>query len=324
MRVTFVALLGLFAAGCAAASVPPTPVATAGISSPAASRPSQVSPEAREPTQTPRVPSPSDPPRATPIATTRSGEETRPGSYPAPRPDSFAHVITDDLRVRSKPEVSTSSKKYEPLLWEGALVWVAEGPVRASGYDWFRIVPMGEADLQYHPDPPPAGWVAAGKDGEPWIERWESSCETPLDTVSDFDWPPQGWIGLSCFGDRTVGFTAAATRWDIDCEENPELGLRPAWFRRCGESFVLDREGGFPDWERAPLFVTLAPEAQIDIDPTTTTNRWVDVRVTGHYDDARAQDCTQPADSDASAASVRVSAVHACRTRFVVTRLTPA
>ena len=36
-------------------------------------------------------------------------------SVPIP-PDTYARVVTDDLRVRSKPGVSEDSKKLEPLL----------------------------------------------------------------------------------------------------------------------------------------------------------------------------------------------------------------
>lgn len=97
--------------------------------------------------------------------------------------------------MRSKPEVSNESIKYEPLLWKGALAWVVAGPVRGSGYDWYRIDPLGEVDLQYNPDPPPEGWVAAAsKEGELWIADL-GLCDTsltPLDNVSDFDYPPQG------------------------------------------------------------------------------------------------------------------------------------
>jgi hypothetical protein len=89
----------------------------------------------------------------------------RPTALTAPRPDGFAYVVTDDLRMRSKPEVSDASGKYEPLLWKGALAWVAEGPIRGSGYDWYRIVPLGEVDLQYHPDPPPEGMGGGKRQG---------------------------------------------------------------------------------------------------------------------------------------------------------------
>jgi hypothetical protein len=214
--------------------------------------------------------------------------------------------------------------KYEPLLWEGALAWVIEGPVQGSGYEWYRIDPMGEVDLQYHPDPPPQGWVAAAsKDGEPWIADWRMCPLAPLDTVSDFDYPPQGLIGLSCNQSRTIEFVAMASRWEANCDDGDwRLLIEPAWFRGCGYRYVLDREGGYPQWERAPLFFTLAPEAEVDVSPAIETGEWTSVRVTGHYDDPRAQGCTLAERDDAvSEGPTDEDIVLSCRSQFVVTRL---
>ena len=84
-------------------------------------------------------------------------------SVPFP-PDTYARVVTDDLRIRSKPGVSDDSAKLEPLLQKGVWVVVLDGPVQASGYDWYLVqptIPRATA-AQY-----PFGWVAAaGKDGE--------------------------------------------------------------------------------------------------------------------------------------------------------------
>ena len=45
---------------------------------------------------------------------------------------------------------------------------VLDGPVQASGYDWYLVQPTIMSDTE---QPYPFGWVAAaGKDGEPWIE----------------------------------------------------------------------------------------------------------------------------------------------------------
>src|SRR4030095_16691388 len=93
---------------------------------------------------------------------------TSAASAGAVRPDTFARVAPDDLRVRTKPGVGADSIKLEPLLWKDALVFVIDGPVAASGYDWYLVKPMGEADVQHHPDPPQDGWVArGGRAGEP-------------------------------------------------------------------------------------------------------------------------------------------------------------
>lgn len=311
MRALAPLFVGLLAASCASTPPPSPPSSHAG-------EPLQPSAWlAAQATRTATVPAGSRP--------TKTVEPTAPSvaspvneAHAALGADSFVYVVTDNLRVRSKPEVSDESVKYEPLLWRGALAWVSEGPIRGSAYDWYLIHPLGEADLQHHPDPPPAGWVAeASKDGVPWIAEWGVPCPpTPLGTVSDFDYPPQGMIGLSCFGERTIEFVAMASRWNVDCGTGSSLlEIEPTWLRPCGDHIVLDVESGFAENERAPLFVTLAPDADVDVSPMIESRKWVRVRVKGQYDDPRAQDChvsSRPRDEP----TVRI-----CRSQFVVASL---
>jgi hypothetical protein len=311
-----VVFIGLLAAGCGSTQGPSAPTPTSGPSRGAAS----TSPDRTTST------APSRPSASQAIErTTPPAARPTPAEAPlAPRPESFVRVVTDDLRVRSKPEVSDQSVKYEPLLWKGALAWVTEGPVQGSGYDWYRIAPMGEADLQVHPDPPPPGWVAAAStDGEPWIADWGGCPSAPLDTASDMDWPPQGMIGLSCNGSRTIEFVAMASRWEAECEDGDRwLLIEPAWFRGCGDRYVLDGNGGFTQWERTPLFVALAPDAEVDVSRAIETGTWIRVRVTGHYDDPRARGCKlAERDGTVSEDPTDEGVVFSCRTQFVVTRL---
>jgi serpin B len=98
-----------------------------------------------------------------PIATPTSAPSVEP-AYLAP--GSMAVTISDRLRVRAQPRVSDDSARYEPLLPTGTELLVVEGPVQASGYDWYRVAPVsltlsgGAAE----------GWVAAADhDGTPWI-----------------------------------------------------------------------------------------------------------------------------------------------------------
>lgn len=106
-----------------------------------------------------------------------SGPSTSPAASvaigPTPSPESYAPTIggtvitvSDQLRVRSEPEVSASSKKYEPLLPLGTELRVLEGPVSRSGYIWYRVAPQSVELAGGVTD----GWVAiASADGEPWI-----------------------------------------------------------------------------------------------------------------------------------------------------------
>ena len=110
---------------------------------------------------------------AAPMSSAETSGSVPGDSVPIP-PDTYARVVTNDLRVRSKPGVSEDSKKLEPLLQKGVRVVVLDGPVQASGYDWYLVqptIPRATA-VQY-----PFGWVAAaGKDGEPWLESTNPEC----------------------------------------------------------------------------------------------------------------------------------------------------
>lgn len=80
-------------------------------------------------------------------------------------------TVTDDLRVRSRPEVSDASTKYEPTLFWGTRVAVEDGPVAGSGYWWCRVGLIDQT-LQGGVD---SGWVAvAAKEGDPWLIAGEA------------------------------------------------------------------------------------------------------------------------------------------------------
>ena len=73
--------------------------------------------------------------------------------------------------------MSDDSKKLEPLLQDGDRLLVLDGPVQASGYDWYQVKPLTR--LGAPSELAPLGWVAvAGKDGEPWIEQTAAACPT--------------------------------------------------------------------------------------------------------------------------------------------------
>lgn len=75
-------------------------------------------------------------------------------------------TVSDRLRVRSLPEVSDASIKYEPLLPLGTEIQVIGGPVSGSGYVWYEVTPVSLALS----DGIARGWVAmADKTGKPWI-----------------------------------------------------------------------------------------------------------------------------------------------------------
>jgi serine protease inhibitor len=81
-------------------------------------------------------------------------------------PGMLAVTVSDGLRVRSAPRVADDSLKYRPVLPVGTQLVVAAGPVNASGFDWYRVAPIG-VKLSDNAD---QGWVAvADHDGTPWV-----------------------------------------------------------------------------------------------------------------------------------------------------------
>ncbi|HEX9093677.1 MAG TPA: serpin family protein, partial [Coriobacteriia bacterium] len=79
---------------------------------------------------------------------------------------SLVVTVSDRVRVRSAPEVSDASVKFEPVLPLGTELRVIGGPVSGSGYVWYDVRPVSFtlAGAVDH------GWVAmADHDGEPWI-----------------------------------------------------------------------------------------------------------------------------------------------------------
>ncbi len=141
--------LALLAAGCAetplpsGSTVPGTPVPQGSVN------------------DGPAVSTPAPTPAVTPLPT------PTPSLAPAElAPGSAAITVSDRLRVRSQPRVSDDSARYEPLLPTGTELLVIEGPVRASGYDWYRVAPLS-LTLSGGVN---EGWVAiADHDGTPWV-----------------------------------------------------------------------------------------------------------------------------------------------------------
>jgi serpin B len=133
-------LITLFVSGCG--STVPTPSATTAIS--------------------PATPAP---PAASPSPSAAAVASPSP-MLVDPLLGSVVVTVTDRLRVRSAPEVSDTSIKYEPVLPLETELRVIGGPVSASGYVWYEVAPVSYALAHGIAH----GWVAmADHDGEPWI-----------------------------------------------------------------------------------------------------------------------------------------------------------
>ena len=286
----------LAACGSTAASVGPSASLEPSI---APSAPPTASP-APEPTPTPE---PSEPPV---------------DSVPIPS-DAYARVVTDDLRVRSKPGVSGDSTKLEPLLQRDTLVLVVDGPVQASGYDWYQVQPLARSDL----DEPvaPFGWVAAaGKDGEPWIEPDAVECPpvpTDLDGLANLSEISENYYGITCFSGDEISFTARLVTPDSWCGLGAETNWDPVWMGTCSAppNYLVrldDDDGGSAFW---PAW---SPDVDLGIAPPMESppDMWPQVRVTGMFDHPAAQSCRSRPDS-----KVDPEVILNCRRLFVVTSM---
>ena len=138
-------------------------------------------------------------PSAKPSAT------TAPTDREAIRVDGIATVVADSLRVRSAPNVGPESTKLSPLLSRRDLVYVVDGPVHASDYDWYQVQPVvtpNAAALDLF------GWVAAGDhEGAAWLELTPDPCSDDVDGYEKVaDMAPM--IRLACLRDNEISFTA--------------------------------------------------------------------------------------------------------------------
>jgi hypothetical protein len=260
---------------------------------------------------------------ATPAATPSPTPAITPTPSRAPAArfahDSFVMVSTDDLRVRTKPGVAASSVKLEPLLWRGAIAFVLDGPVAASGYQWYLISPLGEADLQQHADPPRLGWVAAaGKDGAPWLQKLVEPCGPNVlgYAPAEFDWPPSGFIALNCLGSKRHSFVADIGTRGPGCDVAPQV--TPSHFDVCGRLFFLADPDRDPAYFQV-LEVVLDPSIDVTRLKTLAPRSYLRVNVTGQYNHPSARTCRRTRDAGPMPPEL---VVLGCRSQFVVTRLT--
>ena len=230
----------------------------------------------------------------------------------------MAETIVDGLRVRSNPSISDDSHKYDPLLPLGTELYVLDGPVSASGYSWYEILPLTSRTL-------PRGWVAsAGRDGEPWLAAGTFDCP-PLPT----DFPslaalPKG-VGLVCF--PRVPITVQARLFDCNCDNTPGGFFTPNWFEMGAAHPIYlaqPKAARRPEWDdtiQLVLDATGQHPAVLPIGRYLDGTSWSQpavVEVTGIYDHPAAASCTF---TDWAVDDAKPVPTQECRLEFAVTRL---
>jgi hypothetical protein len=218
--------------------------------------------------------------------------------------DSMAEVVSGPLRVRSQPRIADDSIKFDLLLPSTESLFVVDGPVRASEYDWYLVVPMDT----YIP-PLGIGWVAAADhDGTPWLRSADLSCE-PDPTL--FEVTGMHYLdALSCYGSRDFTFTDVVKR--VGCGDGGPLGF-PQWM--CGRY----------QWGEPGFGASLALPP--DLEPAAFDSaQAIRLTVTAQLDDPVAKTCTgavhEGSTIDLELLSARV--VLDCRATFVASSVSPA
>jgi hypothetical protein len=232
--------------------------------------------------------------------------------------DTLAMVVTDDLRVRSKPRVAADSALRTPLLQKGRQVFVVDGPVQASGYSWYEVAPIqapGEfVEL-------PFGWVAAaGTDGEPWLAAGGSRCpEKPADVAAFLAVP--ALAGLACFGRHDLAISGRLARPEATCGVDIGWTIEPEWLASTcphPKFYLVD-----DDTTGASFGLVLNPGIDVaDLDPGTEPPDWLDVLVMGHFDVRAAATCHGVVTELGTVIELSpAEIVLSCRATFVVTRI---
>ncbi len=297
----------------------PSPTATAASATPAAT-----------PSASPPAPEPS--PLATdPVPATTALPPLVPGPL---RDDGLARVVVDRLRIRSAPDVSASSERLEPLLDSGTMLFVLDGPVEGSGYDWYQVAPLDGGPLyefikyrdEFKHRGSVTGWVArAARDGTPWIIGLDPECPDPGAFYEDLG-PLErlnSLVALSCYGKTTLQFRAQEADRSWAEGSGPEE-YSPEWL------IFADDTWGPPAFfdvssERHGSFDTAFDPARFpDGGPSIPSGSIWDL--TGHFDDPAARTCRIDFDpeiygQDYGAHRDPNPIILSCRTTFIVTEL---
>lgn len=236
------------------------------------------------------------------------------------RADTAAVTVDDGLRVRSLPEVSDRSEKFEPLLRAGEALYVVAGPVEGTGYRWFEV---------YAPRTRLAGWVAlADKEGRPWIEPRPLHC-----TLGASDDEVVGLLGydlmhLACFRERPLTgerLLAAVSDDGLRCPDVAPYWLAPDWLNfplYCSYEFGQPQPdtGSFDLISAGILHPSIRDKARELLDAAADQKAGIIVDVTGQLDHPDARGCTTTGDEPPPP----VLATLQCRSLFVITHIEPA
>ena len=214
-------MVGLLVLGCGSAGPPGSPSAALTPDPSASASPADSPSIGGQP--------PSPPPEASP---TTSGDLAL---------ESVVEVVTEDLRVRTRPGVSDPDTMLEPLLQPGTKLFVVDGPVGDSGYRWYEVLTF-DVDLTGPGDTVDdevvsAGWVAvADRTARPWVQATTVDCPVTPSDVADLV-ALDSVTALACFGGMPLTLAARI----LDCQAIPGADVRGLVRRRDRRLLVHTR-----------------------------------------------------------------------------------
>jgi hypothetical protein len=305
--------------GLLAALIGALVIAGCGGPGPTGSSPSAVPPNA---TAT------SSPDDASPPASTVPSPTASAGPAEAPIGENdWVEVVVDRVELRVEPGAGATPAHGQ--LAEGMLGLVLGGPIEAHGYSWYAVIAPGYTfgDDCSTDDPELVacdwfGYVAAGEDGTPFIERREVECPEAPTTLEELAAiaPAQRVL---CFGGETLTFDATVSLAGGTC--GAPVDMTPPWLNPCASILLVT--SGEPD---APGILTWAhpdlpgcddggPAGSLRCDFAEDGTQ---LRVEGHVDDPASADC-EIEDADAEDAGINAQdplrVVFTCRSQFVMT-----
>jgi hypothetical protein len=251
-------------------------------------------------------------PSSTPARTEPSPPTAVSASPASPSPvvfarDSVVVTLENRLRVRSKPGVEADSKLLEPLLPAGTTLFVLEGPLVASGYEWYRVVPIAPRDRTL-----PHGWVArSSHKGVPWLGAGTAECRAVPTSIQMLAALDPG-TRLACFRDREINVQARIIPCNCDVDGG---SLEPRWFDWGDQPLLLVG----PNQTRPPAdskdWFVLHLDPDGDYPRPIPTGRVV--TVTGTFDHPASSSCVMHTLPEPGTTEV----VPDCRWTFAVTRI---
>lgn len=270
---------------------------------------------------------PSDTPSLSAAAQVAS-ETPAPTSSPSMRPiaaDTLVQTVGARLSVREAPSLSAARVGIMPV---GLRAWVVAGPVKADGYQWYRLIGTYTRDRSApgcaDADPadlscawPWIGWAAGiAVNGDVWLTAASMNCPTARDTATFF----------SLTADERL-FCAGNEPWQLDVEIVPEPPY-PA----CAPDWAVD-----PPWMDWPCHWAVVQSvesqdthnARVDaFTPPSVTSWWDQLKgqaiaLTGHLADPAARSCRAyrnpvVGDQDIPPPPDPDLVVYQCRLEFVV------